>query len=75
MESVHITQVHPETIIALKRLALCNQRSLQDELRAIPEHAASTAPSDTARDEFRLVAVKTGYTGRWSREQIYGAGR
>lgn len=75
MESVHITQVDPETINALKRLARSNHRPLQGELRATLEHAASTAPSDAARDEFRLVTVKTGYTGRWSREQIYGAGR
>ena len=102
MKSVHITQVHPETINALKRLARSNQPSLQGELRAILERAASApkpppwgaafgpsrpkaqesvairqtprvAPPDTARDEFKLVTVTTGYTDSWSREEIYGA--
>lgn len=73
MESEHITQVHPETINALKRLARGNHRSLQGELRAKLEHAASTAPSDTATDEFRLVTVKSGHPGSWSRDEIYGA--
>ena len=73
MNAVHITQIHPDTISALKRLARCNHRSLQGELRAILERAARMAPPDTATDEFRLVTVKTGYTGSWSREEIYGA--
>ena len=73
MKSVHITQVHPEAINALKRLARSNQPSLQGELRAILERAARVAPPDTARDEFKLVTVTTGYTDSWSREEIYGA--
>lgn len=72
MKSVHITQVHPETIDALKRPARCNQRSLQGELRAILERAAGLAPPDATTDEFKLVTVRTGYTGSWSREEIYG---
>lgn len=72
MNAVHITQIHPDTISALKRLARCNHRSLQGELRAILERAARMAP-DTAKDEFRLVTVKTGCAGSWSREEIYGA--
>ena len=73
MKSVHVTQVHPETVDALKRLARSNHRSLQGELRAILERAARMAPPDTAGDELALVTGKTGYTGSWSREQIYGA--
>ncbi|MDE0027726.1 MAG: Arc family DNA-binding protein [Spirochaetaceae bacterium] len=73
MKSVHVTQVPPETVDALKRLARSNHRSLQCELRAILERAARMAPPDTAGDEFRLVTVKTGYAGSWSRELIYGA--
>ena len=73
MSAVHITQIHPDTISALKRLARSNHRSLQGELRAILERAARMAPPDTAKDEFRLVTVKTGCAGSWSREEIYGA--
>ena len=74
MKSVRITQVHPETINALTRLARSNQRSLQGELRAILERAARMAPPDTANDEFSLVTVKTGYTGSRSRDETCGAG-
>jgi len=73
MKPVHVTQVHSETIDALKRLARSNHRSLQCELRAILERAARMAPPDTAGDEFRLVTVKTGYPGSRSRAQIHGA--
>ena len=73
MTAVHITQIHPETINALKRLARSNHRSLQGELRAILERAARLAPPDATKDEFKLVTVRTGYTGSWSREEIYGA--
>ncbi|MCY4481592.1 MAG: hypothetical protein OXC12_01830 [Spirochaetaceae bacterium] len=73
MSAVHISQVHPETVSALKRLARSNHRSLQGELRAILERAARMAPPDPAKDEFKLVTVRTGYTGSWSREEIYGA--
>lgn len=73
MNAVHITQVHPETISALKRLARSHHRSLQGELRIILEHAAKIAPPNVATDELKLVTVRTGYTGSWSREEIYGA--
>ena len=72
MSAVHITQVPPETIGALKRLARSHHRSLQGELRAILERAARMAPPEGATTELKLVTVKTGYTGSWSREEIYG---
>ena len=73
MSAVHITQVPPETIGALKRLARSHHRSLQGELRAILERAARIAPPEGAAPEFRLVTVRTGYTGSWCRAEIYGA--
>ena len=72
MNAVHITQIRPETVSALKRLARSHHRSLQGELRVILERAARMAPEGAA-DELKLVTVKTGYTGSWRREEIYGA--
>ena len=57
----------------MKRLARSHHRSLQGELRIILEHAAEMAPPNVATDELKLVTVRTGYTGSWSREEIYGA--
>ena len=73
MNAVHITRVPPETINALKRLARSHHRSLQGELRVILERAARMAPPEGATAELKLVTVRTGYTGSWSREEIYGA--
>ena len=73
MNAVHITQIPPETIGALKRLARSHHRSLQGELRAILERAARMAPPEGAAPEFKLVTVRTGRAGSWSREEIYGA--
>ena len=49
MNAVHITQLHPETISALKRLARSHHRSLQGELRIILEHAAKIRLPDMVR--------------------------
>ena len=73
MNAIHVTQVPPETINALKRLARSHHRSLQGELRVILERAATMAPPEGATDALKLVTVKTGYTGSWRREDIYGA--
>ena len=56
----------------MKRLARSHHRSLQGELRVILERAARMAPSEGATTEFKLVTVRTGFTGSWSREEIYG---
>lgn len=73
MNAVHITRVPPQTISALKRLARSHHRSLQGELRVTLERAARMAPPAGTADELKLVTAKTGYTGSWRREEIYGA--
>ena len=73
MSAIHITQVAPETLLALKRLARSHHRSLQGELRAILERAARMAPPEGDTRTLDLVTVRTGSTGSWSREEIYGA--
>lgn len=71
MTSIHIRDVPPETLDALKRLAECNQRSLQHELHEILQRAAGQAP--TAQDaRLDLVTVRTGRSSVWSRDEIYG---
>lgn len=80
MSSIHIKAVDPATLAALKRLARSHHRSLQDELRAILDRAARTAPPvpPPAEEDVRpleLVTVESGYTGSWGRDEIYDADR
>ena len=72
MNAVHITRIPPETISALKRLARSHHRSLQGELRVILERAAKTAPAEGDEGVLQLKTVRTGHTGPWCREGIYG---
>ncbi|MDE0217833.1 MAG: hypothetical protein OXJ90_01085 [Spirochaetaceae bacterium] len=72
MNAVHITRIPPETISALKRLARSHHRSLQGELRVILERAAKTAPAEGDGAVLQLKTVRTGHTGPWRREEIYG---
>ena len=72
MTSVHIRDVSPDTLDALKRLARSHHRSLQGELHAILERAARMAPPDDDARTLNLVTVRTGRTTSWSRDEIYG---
>ena len=74
MTSIHIRDVAPGTLNALKRLARSHNRSLQGELRAILERAARMAPPDEDVRTLDLVMVKTGHTTSWRRDEIYGPG-
>lgn len=59
MASIQIQNVQPAVLEALKRLAKSHNRSLQDELVAILEDAASTAPSpDPGSPEWITVRTK-----------------
>ena len=73
MNSVHIRDVAPDTVDALKRLARSHHRSLQGELRAILQRAARMAPPDESARELNLVTVRVGGSTPWRREEIYGA--
>ena len=74
MTSIHIRDVAPETLHALKRLARSHHRSLQGELHTILERAARMAPPDEAVRTLNLVTVKTGHASAWGRDEIYGSG-
>ena len=72
MADIHIRDVAPDTLQALKRLASSNQRSLAGELRAILDQAARMAPPEPGSRSLDLVTVKTGRATAWSRDEIYG---
>ena len=71
MKSLHIRDVDPNILAALKRLAKSHRRSLQGELQAILERAARTAPPEQP-EAMSWVTVETGRsTSTWSRSEIY----
>ena len=72
MSSIHIRDVAPGTVDALKRLARSHHRSLQGELRAILQRAARMAPADEGVRRLNLVTVRVGTATSWRREEIYG---
>lgn len=72
MSSIHIRDVAPDTVEALKRLARSHHRSLQGELRAILQRAARMAPVDEGARKLNLVTVRVGASTSWRREEIYG---
>ena len=72
MSSIHIRDVHPATLDALKRLARSHHRSLQGELRVILDRAALLAPPDENARTLDLVTVSTGHDTSWNRDEIYG---
>lgn len=70
MKSVHIRDVDPSTLDALKRLASAHRRSLQGELLTILERAARAAPPVDAPLDW--ITVDTGRDGStWSRDELY----
>lgn len=69
---MHIRDVQPATIDALKRLARSHHRSLQGELRVILDRAALLAPPDENTRTLDLVTVRTGHATSWNRDEIYG---
>lgn len=72
MSSIHIRDVQPDTLDALKRLARSHHRSLQGELRVILDRVAQLAPPDEDTRTLELVTVRTGHVTSWNRDEIYG---
>ncbi|MBI3930234.1 MAG: hypothetical protein HY319_32155 [Armatimonadetes bacterium] len=70
MKSIHIRNIDPETLDALKRLATLHHRSLQGELLAILEQAARLAPPPK-REPLELHFVESGRRQTLGREEIY----
>ena len=74
MKAIHIRNVEPRVLSALKRLAAAHHRSLQGELHVLLQQAARMAPAEKNDRELGLITVQTGGTSTWSREEIYGDG-
>lgn len=72
MKALHIRNVDPSTLSALKRLARGHHRSLQGELHAILEQTARLAPPEQDDGDLTLVTVMTGNESSWSRDEVYG---
>ena len=71
MKSVHIRDVSPATLAALKRLAKSHRRSLQEELHAILERAARAAPPEEQADLSWHTVESGGRSPTWSRNETY----
>lgn len=71
MPAVHIRDLAPDVLEALKRRARRHQRSLQGELRSIlatvAEEEAPLEPTPPLRLNFSRASPRSG----WSREDIY----
>ena len=71
MKSLHIRDVDPNTLAALKRLAKSHRRSLQGELHIILERAARTAPPEEPEAIAWIMVETCRATSTWSRSEIY----
>ncbi len=72
MPGIHVRNVPPETLEALKLRAAAHYRSLQGEIRTILDRAAKAAPPREGYPPIRLHQVEVGGSRSWSREEIYG---
>lgn len=70
VKSIHIRNIRPETLEALKRLAAAHHRSLQGELMVILERAARLAPP-TPWQPLELNFAESGRKRSMSRDELY----
>lgn len=70
MAAVHIRNVPEETVARLKERAASNGRSLEAELRAVLDAAASQ-PIARRRRQINWHTVNSGISEPWSRYDIY----
>lgn len=71
MPAVHVRNVPPEVLTALKRRARRHHRSLEGELRELLSAAVREEPAEPVTPlELKLSAASPATS--WSREEIYG---
>ncbi len=75
MSAIHIRNVSPEILEALKRRAKRHHRSLQQELHLILKNIAEAEPAGTPVSPIRLHFSKAKTDSTWRREEIYDDGR
>jgi plasmid stability protein len=76
MAAVHVRNVPEPVMAALRERAARHGHSMQQEIRQILQAAAADQAPAAPVDPLSLHTVRTGSTGTWRREEIYGdAGR
>jgi plasmid stability protein len=72
MPAVHVRDVPPEILAALKRRAQRHHRSLQGELRDLLSAVAQEERSAEPLPSLELKFTPASPTSSWSREETYG---
>lgn len=72
MSAVHVRDVPPEVLAALKRRARRHHRSLQGELRELLSEVAREERRTDPQPPLALRLSSAAPTTSWSREEIYG---
>lgn len=76
MSAIHVRNVPPHVLAALKRRAACNHRSLQKEVEHILAAAARHAPPEGGEGSIVAHLTMAGDVpasdDTWAREEIYG---
>ncbi len=72
MPAVHVRDIEPEVLAALKRRARRHHRSLQGELRELLSAVAREEGLAEAMPPLALKMSSASPTTSWSREEIYG---
>lgn len=72
MPAVHVRNVPEAVLAALRERAERHGRSMQQELLAILEQAATEPARAPAPEPIRLVKVRTPGRSGFRREEIYG---
>ena len=72
MPAIHVRDVPPEVIAALKRRAAASRRSMQREILDILVAATRDAPVAPPVAPISLVVADAPATGEWAREEMYG---
>jgi plasmid stability protein len=72
MPAVHVRDVPPEVLTALKRRARRHHRSLQGELRELLAAVAQEERRDEQVPPLVLRFSSAAPTTSWGREEIYG---
>ena len=71
MPAIHVRNVSERTLAALRERAARHGRSMQQEVLAILETAATEVPPTEPPAPIDLVTVSTAGGSTWRREEIY----
>ncbi|MGH9067714.1 MAG: FitA-like ribbon-helix-helix domain-containing protein [Acidimicrobiales bacterium] len=72
MTAVHVRNVSEQTLAGLRERAARHGHSMQQEIVAVLDQAASEQGPGQVRAPVRLATVNTSTETTWSRGEIYG---